>query len=84
MGVGVLSRILLQLNDEGLEGHGGEFLALGLVEVDVGCFEGCGEVGVGEGAAGGAVADLHVWAGGDDAVFEAFELDLHLNAVELE
>jgi len=47
-------------------------------------FRGGGEVGVGEAAGGGTVLDDDVGCGGDDAVFEALELYLELDAVELE
>jgi len=52
--------VVLQLDDECLERHGGELGALHGVEVDVGGLEGGGEVGVGKTACGCAVLDLDV------------------------
>ena len=80
----VVCGVLLELYDECFEWHGSEFLAFCDIEVDVCSFECSSEIGIGEAGSGGAVAHLHVGSGSDDAVFETFELDLHLNAVELE
>ena len=74
----------LVLDDEHFIVSGGKAIALDGVQVHVGGLEARRKVVGREAARGGAVLDDDVGAGHDDAALEALEVDVNLDAVELQ
>lgn len=74
----------LMLNDENFVLCGCESISLGNIEIDICGLDARVEVVGLEAARRLAVLDDDVWPGDDDALLEAFPLDMQLHAVELE